>query len=323
MPLVSVVIATYNQDRFIATAVECALAQTLHDVEIIVVDDGSHDDTRVVLARYGTAIRTIFQANAGQAVARNRGVAESRGEFIAFLDGDDVWLPEKLEQQIDALRHSPGASFCACGFYVVDEALRPLRLHEPASPDRLLDDLLLKGNRVGPPTTVMIRRELFERLGGFDPVLSYCCDWDLWVRLARVAPFCAVKEPLAGWRVHGSNLTRHIPALERDSNQLLEKALADPGTPAGVRARSGQVRGHNWIVLAGSYLQAHHYPDGLRCLGNALRAAPLRTVWTLADPLRRLRRIFGGRLEGFPHLAWPGNQPSLAGRATEKVDAQP
>jgi len=282
LPLVSVVIATYNQARYVAAAIESALSQTLRDFEIVVVDDGSTDNTWAVLDRYGVAIRVVREPNAGQAVARNRGVAESRGEFIAFLDGDDIWLPEKLDRQVNAIRQQPGAGFCACGYYIADEELRSLGSKWPAPAGNQLQSDLLLGNRIGPPTTVIVKRDQFELVSGFDPALSYCCDWDLWIRLAQVTGFCAVNEILAAWRQHGGNLSRDIRSLEHDSVRLLKKALSDPRTPTDARSGARQVHGHNWSVLAGSYWKARRFCDSFRCLGNALIAAPVKTMSTFA-----------------------------------------
>src|SRR5207244_10103288 len=118
---------------------------------------------------------------------------------------------------------------------------------------------------VGSICTVLVERALLEKVGGFDPDLSQCADWDMWIRLARRSEFLYLDEPLVTYRQHGSQMSNNVPLLERDSLQVLSKGFRDPATPAALRACEARCMGRNWMVLAGSYFQARRYGDFLRC----------------------------------------------------------
>ncbi|HEY6121646.1 MAG TPA: glycosyltransferase family A protein, partial [Pyrinomonadaceae bacterium] len=168
--MISVIVPTYNQSRYLTRAIESVWAQDLDDFEIIVVDDGSTDDTEAILQELSSQgkLRCFRQENLGPAAARNRGIRESRGELIAFLDSDDFWLPGKLKAQLDALART-GDRFSYCGSKVVDENESPIAL-APASTDdgRFLN--LVWGNRFATPT-VLVQRSLLDEVGLFDESL--------------------------------------------------------------------------------------------------------------------------------------------------------
>jgi glycosyltransferase involved in cell wall biosynthesis len=286
---VSVVIPTYNQEQFIVAAVESALAQTFEDLEVLVVDDGSCDNTADLVSCCGEQARYIRQKHGGQAAARNRGIRESRGTYVAFLDGDDVWMSEKLERQMTELGRSELAGACYCAFRAVDELLHSLWEQHSYPAGDLLESLLFQGNVIGIPSSVVVHKDLLNRVGSFDPGLGYCCDWDLWIRLARQTQFVYIDEPLVCWRQHGSNLTRQVDLLERDSVALLRKALRDAATPAHLRARASRAMSRNWMVLAGSYFGARRYSDFVRCATRAILLDPAQAFRLLSYPIRRLR----------------------------------
>jgi glycosyltransferase involved in cell wall biosynthesis len=295
MPLVSVIIPTYNSAQYVTAAVESVLGHSVTDVEILVIDDGSTDATRSVLASYGAPVRYLYQPNGGVAVARNRGIAESVGRYVAFLDADDTWFPEKLERQLTALRQAPGVGFCYAGYRSVDDEMRPLKEYRPRPRRAALEDLLFYGNFIGSICTVVAEKALFDRVGGFDPELSQCADWDMWVRLARQTEFLAIEEPLVTYRQHATNMSRNTPLLERDSNRVLEKAFADPGTPEHLRARAGRAWARNWMKLAGCYFHASLYRDFARCATRALKMDPAQSTRLIGYPFRRLSRAAGLR----------------------------
>src|SRR5262249_37459177 len=128
-PSVSVIIPTFNSARYIATAVESVLAQELADIEVLVIDDGSTDTTREALERFGDSIRYIYQTNSGFSLSRNKVLASATGRYIAFLDSDDAWYPNKIHLQLEALRQNPGARACYTAFMVTDSTLSPLNVH--------------------------------------------------------------------------------------------------------------------------------------------------------------------------------------------------
>lgn len=206
-PRVSVVIPVYNAAAYVAAAVQSALAQTYANMEIIVVDDGSTDDTAVILATYGDRIRYIYQDNQERAAARNRGLAEARGEYVAFLDADDLWVPMKLERQVAILDARPEVVVAYSQAVVINRAGRP-RLSGyrqqiigsgPSTPAWMRDRLVL--SNCVPMSTSIARLGAVRESGGFDPRLRYGEDWDLWLRLAGRGLFAFLAESLASYRL--------------------------------------------------------------------------------------------------------------------------
>lgn len=291
MPQVSVVIPAYNAAPYVVGALDSVLAQTFRDFEVLVVDDGSTDGTAELVVAYGNDVRCIRQSNSGVAAARNRGIEASRGRYVAFLDADDMWLRDKLARQLTALRERPSARACYTAFAFSDENLVPSWVQRSRRRASLVDDLLLLGNVVGTPSTVICERDLVLEVGGFDPALSLGADWDLWLRLALRTEFAYIDEPLVRYRIHGANMSRDVGLLERDSVSLLEKALADPALPAHLRGARRRVLGYNDRVLAGSYFQAGRLIDGIRCSVRAVARHPGEIGYFLAYP----RRIFARR----------------------------
>jgi glycosyltransferase involved in cell wall biosynthesis len=299
MPSVSVVIPAYNAERFLAAAIESVLAQTFADLEVIVVDDGSTDGTASVVESYGQRVTYIRQANSGVAAARNRGIAASTGAYVGFLDADDTWLPHKLDRQLSALREHPTHHACYSSFLVVDLRLEPLRVQPSPRSGPLLEDLLLIGNVVGCPT-VICERALFERAGGFDPELSQCADWDMWIRLGLLTDMLYLDEPLASYRQHADNMSRDIPRYERDAFRVLDKAFEHPELPVTLRSRRNEAYGRMYLVLAGSYYHAARYRDSLRCAARALALHPLQATYLLGFPVRRMSRALGRDTDSRP-----------------------
>jgi teichuronic acid biosynthesis glycosyltransferase TuaG len=218
-PLVSVVIPTYNYARYLPQAIDSALAQAATDLslEIIVVDDGSTDETPEVARRFGSAVRYERQANRGPSAARNRGVAEARGEYVAFLDADDHWLPDKLIRQLRALAVRRDTAGCHGAFLVRRPSGELGRLarywrrsgHYPTSRD------LLRGNSIN-MSTVLIRREALISTGPFDESLRTAEDWNLWLRLLLAGRrLYYLNQPVAVTRHHAENCHVRIPPTQQ------------------------------------------------------------------------------------------------------------
>ena len=291
MPEVSVIIPSYNAARYLADAVDSVLNQSFRDLEVLIIDDGSTDDTESVARRYGTLVRYIRQENSGVAVARNRGIEATGGRYVAFLDADDTWLPLKLESQLKALVANPGYGACYSAFTVVSSDLAPLYVSRDKRQAGTLEDLLLRGNVIGSICTVLCERSLFETAGGFDPSLSQCADWDMWVRLAAITEFLYLDFPLATYRQHGTNMSRDAALLERDSLRVLEKGFAMPGLADSLRMRRRAALGRNYMVLAGTYFHARCYRDFVRCASRAV-ALDFRQIRRLIGfPVRAMRQL--------------------------------
>ncbi len=190
-PLVTVIIPTYNRSKVLLRALDTALNQTYRNLEVIVVDDGSTDDTRAALAPYGNRIRYIHQQNQGASAARNYGISEAHGKYIAFLDSDDEWLPTKLEKQVALLETHPEFSFVAC--LATDEKRTYTGYENHAT--QFMKFILQPFTQN--MTRYVVRRECFQKYGQFDTSIHGPEDWELWLRLLKNGcRFGYVPEPL-------------------------------------------------------------------------------------------------------------------------------
>jgi glycosyltransferase involved in cell wall biosynthesis len=209
-PLVSVVIATYNMARFLPLAVRSVLDQTYRQVEVLVVDDGSQDDTRALIQPLldDRRVRYLYQENRGQAAAKNHGVREARGAYIAFLDADDLWVPEKLESQLPLFEASEKTGVVYSRIAYVDEAGRRNGAPEYSLHRGRVSDQLLVFNFVGFGTSV-VRRECFERLGHFDESMRMGIDYDLWLRFSTEYEFDYVDCPLLLYRLWAGQMSNN------------------------------------------------------------------------------------------------------------------
>lgn len=288
-PLVSVIIPAYNARRFVGEAIDSVLRQTMNDLEIIVVDDGSTDTTPVVLADFGSAIRVHRQANGGVASARNAGVATARGTYVAFLDADDVWLPEKLARQMPLFERSDVALVYS-GIRVVDADLRLVRDIVPAAPERaLINTLCVEPPPVPLTMTGVVRRTAFDAVGGFDERLSTSADADFVCRVAARYRLERIEEPLALYRQHSAQMHLDLEAMERDMNFLQAMFFAGAGPYTTLRSRAVA---NLYSTLAFAYVRDRRPGTALRCAAKAVRSnAPrfLHLLW--AGVCRHIFRV--------------------------------
>ena len=202
--LISVIIPTYNCGAFIKEALDSIFIQTFADYEVIVVDDGSTDDTRKVVDGYGEKIRYIYQENKGVSAARNTGIRNAKGQFIAFLDADDVWLEQKLELQLEAMAESDSIGAVTCGLFRIrgkDEIERVVIPKNYTNRDQLIQKLCGDIDIFfGAGSALLVRSECFKRLGLFDENLHISEDWDLCLRIAKSYEVRAVQLPLLEYR---------------------------------------------------------------------------------------------------------------------------
>jgi glycosyltransferase involved in cell wall biosynthesis len=285
-PLISVVIPSYNAARFVNQAIESVMHQTYSPVEIIVVDDGSTDDTAQILAALGDRICYVHQANGGLSKARNRGIREARGELVAFLDADDKWLPEKLQKQWERLRADPDLKFVHTDVFDLIETTGEV-VHEDRNGRRFTGDCYLeffKGNVII-PSTVLVTRSCLDQIGIFDEEIRGAStqDMDLCLRIARHHRFSYVDEPLVLYRMHPDNASRNRRMMLEDEYFVLAKALRDDPKLAG-RIGSGEVRDRmSRLAFGAGYanIDLGDLPRARRHLRNALRYAPFAPrTWT-------------------------------------------
>lgn len=224
MPNVSVIIPTHNRRDFVREAIASVLVQTYQDFELIVVDDGSTDRTEDAVREFPST-RYIFQENRGVSAARNRGVAMSRGKLLAFLDSDDLWQPQKLAMQVAFFARHAEAQICQTEEIWLRNGVRvnPRNKHQKPSGDIFSRSLHLC---LVSPSAVMMRRELFERMGGFDESLPACEDYDLWLRIAVTEHVPLIEALLVIKRGgHEDQLSRRFWGMDRFRVAALCKLL--------------------------------------------------------------------------------------------------
>jgi glycosyltransferase involved in cell wall biosynthesis len=221
---VSVVIPTRNRSALLAMSLRGVLAQRDVALEVIVVDEASEDDTRSVIAKLDDPRIRVVRHDTCQGVsaARNRGVAEARAEWIAFLDDDDLWAPDKLAQQLHAARET-GAPWVYVGHVNVNIHNEVTGGEPPLLPEALLRELPARNVVPGGCSGVMVSKRALASAGGFDVRLQPLADWDLWLRLARTGPPACVPRPLVAYRVHGHQMSLDAARVEREFSILSER----------------------------------------------------------------------------------------------------
>ncbi|RMG09848.1 MAG: glycosyltransferase [Acidobacteria bacterium] len=285
-PLVSVVIPNYNYANFLEEAIASVLAQTYPNIEIIVVDDGSSDNSREVLKKYTSQVKVIFQSNQGVSVARNTGVAESKGDLIAFLDADDIWLSTKVEKQVDLFTRDSSLGLVHVGVEEIDPNGRGLKIRMDGAFGWVLEELLLlRSSVLGGGSGAMVWREVFDNLGGFDPRLSTSADWDFYCRLARFYPIGFVPEILLKYRIHRTSMHHNIDLMEHDMLIAFEKAFSEQ-----VNVSAKKCYGSLYRMLAGSYFYAGKYSKCLRYTLRSLITSPAEIGYFLSYSLRQIKR---------------------------------
>ena len=275
-PRVSVLIAAYNAAVFLERTLRMVLEQTFADLELVVVDDGSTDGTGEIVRRAmrtDARVRLLVQENRGLSATRNRGIAEARGELVAFLDHDDVWHPDKLALQVAVLDAHPEVGVVSCYSALIDEHMRCLgwRFGGDATGDVYAE--MLEWDIVSGGSVVLVRRALFETAGPFDETLAIREDWDMWIRLARLTAFATIPRVLVGYTRCGSNVSREYERLADEGVQVLEKVRASDPSLTAARLRFCRARD---LVAAASFCAV----DGQLALawsylGRSLATTPL------------------------------------------------
>jgi glycosyltransferase involved in cell wall biosynthesis len=266
---ISTIIPAYNAAPFIAQSVASALAQDGVEAEVIVIDDGSTDGTWQALEPFGDAVRKVRQANAGPARSRNHWARLARGEWLAFLDADDEWLPQKLSRQLSladgqtALVYSDRINFGSC-HRVAERLSDCVALWEGDVFERLLI-----GNFVT-TSSVLMRRDWFERLGGFDEGFAGCEDWDLWLRCTAAGGRVRVcREPLLRYRCHPCSISHNYDHVLNERLQVIRRALALPRGQQVPRHVVKRVLANAWECSAWYAAETHRW----KAIGWYLRSA--------------------------------------------------
>lgn len=272
MDLISVIIPAYNAEKYLQEAVDSALAQSYPACEIVVIDDGSTDGTIAILDGYGERIRVVRQANSGAARACNAGVAVAQGSWIAFLDADDIWMPDKLSRQIEQCGHAPiSHTDSVCFGASLRREVRRSTFETPYN-GYVLEHLLVRNFIT--KSTVMIRRDLFMEHGGFNADYPGVEDWPLWLAVCARNELAYLSEVVARYRVHPGSKSMESRKTMRDHLRIIEWAFG----AAGPGRDHPQLRKR---ALHSSYTVNSHYAAesgdwaySSWCAAQALRHAP-------------------------------------------------
>ena len=226
MPKVSVIIPAYNAMAYLPETLESVLKQTLTDFEVLIINDGSKDHieqwaTQVTDPR----VKLISQPNQGVCVARNTGIAQAQGEYVAFLDADDLWDSTKIEKQVRCLEEQPEVGLVYTWTILITEKGEATEVLVASHAEGNVWEQLLVQDMMSNCSSAMVRRSCFETVGGFDPNFSYCADRDMWVRIAARYPFAVVKEPLTLYRRHSSSMSKNQKKTLQDLRQVIEKTF--------------------------------------------------------------------------------------------------
>ncbi len=300
--LVSVVIPVFNGHGYILNALDSVVCQTIRDLEIIVVDDGSTDGTPSVVRGYpDQRITLLEQRNAGPSTARNRGITHSTGRYVAFLDADDLWVPHKLEDQLVALSTADGARWgyspaVTTSFRTGEE----LAIHPAIHHGDILCALMQKNCISGSASSVIAERELLRTVGGFDETLGYAEDWELWARLASSSAAACTERPGVIIRSREKSYGADAERMRAESLRFLERAFCT------YARRCSHVRSTAmaWVhFLAGIGLRSDHQP--IRAMHAFALAAWHRPLWEL--PYRAMLATLAARRirEAFSFLTRP------------------
>ncbi|PMB32531.1 glycosyl transferase family A [Fischerella thermalis CCMEE 5319] len=227
MSLISIVIPTYNSEKTIRHTIESVLQQTFSDFELIIINDGSTDSTLKVVSQFQDSRIKVFSFdNAGGNVSRNRGLKQAIGEFVSFLDADDLWTPDKLESQLNALKENPQAVVAYSWTDYIDEQGKFLLSGTHITANGNVYEKLLISNFLENGSNPLIRREVLVELGGFDESLTAAQDWDMWLRLAQNFNFIAVPHVQILYRISANSLSTNLARQEKASLQVLNKACS-------------------------------------------------------------------------------------------------
>ncbi|MGC8785629.1 MAG: glycosyltransferase [Armatimonadota bacterium] len=297
MPLVSVVLTSYNHAAYLPQAIESALGQTLRDIEIVAIDDASTDGSQDILWRYADRLRVVLHdTNRGTYATLNEGIALTSAPTIAILNSDDVWLPDKLQKQVAVMESDPRVGLVHTGFRVIDAQGNPMagnplgiRFH-PNPQGNLLAELLTRNLFI--TSSVLFRRECIERCGAFEEKLFGMGDWDLWLRIAEHYTIGYVPEPLTLYRLHARNTMYQSERMLADDLWIHEERIRKR-VPDLLRHDGWRMRRAIGIALAALgviYIRMERRDKAREAFWQSLRYHP----WRLKTWVRLLASVGSG-----------------------------
>lgn len=277
-PQISVIIPTYNGSRYLSEAINSVLGQTYRSYELIVVDDGSTDDTTLALQPYlnqqisqHADIRYVSQTNQGVGAARNHGLRLARAEWIAFLDQDDVWLPEKLALQVDCLQSQPQLGIVHSGWQIVDAKSQVLSTIQPWQGLPTLDLTAWMQWKPVFLGAMLFQRNWLTQIGGFNERWQQTGDVDLVLRLAALeCPAAWVRQATVKYRQHSTNTSRKVLEQIGELEAVLEQFFGQANLPQPVRRLESASRYQSWVWSAWRSYQSGHSSEMAKCLEKSL-----------------------------------------------------
>jgi glycosyltransferase involved in cell wall biosynthesis len=323
MPKVSVIIPAYNSERTIQETIASVLQQTFADFEIIVINDGSTDNTLSLLQTISDHRLEIYSyENGGLATARNRGIAKTRGELLSFLDADDVWTQDKLASQFAALEQHPeaGAAYSwTVGMMQAETSVTYIEAHADRVEGNIYRDLLLE-NLIGSGSNILVRRSVIDTVGQFQDTFKPCEDWDFYLRIAAKFPFAVVPQYQILYRKAAGSMSSQPQRFEESGLRLLQSAYQT--APSELQHLRNRSYGTLYVYIADLYLTHHLDPSGVRAaqkrLWNAISRHPAVLLETrthrliLKSLLRTLLPIkFVNHLTQFYKKAFTVRDPRL------------
>jgi glycosyltransferase involved in cell wall biosynthesis len=275
-PKVSIVLPAYNAMAYLPQAYESALKQTFTDYEILIVNDGSSDGIEEWVSQISDPrVRYIFQANQGAAEARNTGIYNAQGEYVAFLDADDLWEPTKLEKQVRCLDENPDVGLVDTWIILIDQEGNSKGWVHASSAEGNVWEQVIQEPTIICGSSPMIRRSCFDTVGVFDRNLLYAGDWDLWIRIASRYAFAVVKEPLVRYRLHPSNTSKNCQGMSQDCHIVIERAFesAPPELISLKNKTYGQIKSYiaNIALDSGNYQEAINFRNSAIAYNPQLR----------------------------------------------------
>ena len=292
-PLVSVVIPSYNRAQYIAETIESVLAQTYTNIEVIVIDDGSTDNTREAVAPYVPRVQYVWQENSERGASRNHGLRLAKGEFIAFLDSDDLWTPEKLEEDLRVFEENPNAGVLYSDLDLIDSEGRQLKTLKRNGYTGNVTEQLLTDNFVSIGAH-LIRRSFADQVGGFreERELSGSEDWEFWVRLSCVTEFAYLPKATTKIRTHPANTMSDAGAMSRSMGNALKVVKEQDYLSARQKAGLHKMQAKISLINAINYCTSRKYKETTSYLIDALKSNPGITL-DLRYPYTILRMLTG------------------------------
>jgi len=291
--LVSVIVPVYNRAHLVTETVASILEQTYRNIEIILINDGSTDDSLNVIQalqqEYPDVIRIVDQENQGQTIARNRGIKQARGQYIAFLDSDDLWVPDKLEQQIPLFDEGVGLVYGGVEFINECGETTGFDLCDSSVQGKIYPQLLVKNRMTG--GSVVVLRAALERVGVFDPEFKAAENWDLWLRICKEYQARLVNKAVVKYRLHQNNMSKDTLLMQDAKRQIMAKHC-DKHSSDKLIARYSRLAEADLFYKLGVYcFSREQFGEAIRNFLRVIRISPFYEDTSV----RLLRSLLGSQ----------------------------